>query len=185
MAHRVCPWWMGYVLASPLRRWLNSPEKTLAPYVFRGLTVLDVGCGMGHFSLPLARMVGGEGRVICVDLQQKMIDSLRRRATRAELIQRMDLRVCTEDSLGLDNLAGRVDFALVFAVAHEVPDIADLFAQLHTVLRPAGTLLLAEPAGHIKPDEFSETVAIAEKAGLAVVDWPEIRKSHSVVLQKQ
>lgn len=185
MAHHVCPWWMGYILAGPIRRRWYPPEKILAPYVFRGMTVLDVGCGMGHFSLPLARMVGGEGRVICVDLQEKMINSLRRRATRAELIQRLDLRVCSADSLGIDNLAGRLDFILLFAVAHEVPDVPGLFVQLHKALRPGGTLLLAEPSGHVKPEEFAVTLSAAEKPGLTVVDRPIIRKSHAVVLRKE
>ncbi len=185
MAHHVCPWWMGYLLAGPLRRRRHPPEKILAPFVFRGMTALDVGCGMGHFSLPLARMVGGEGRVICIDLQEKMINSLRRRATRAGLIRRLDLRVCSVDSLGIDNLAGRVDFVLLFAVAHEVPDVPGLFRELHSALRSGGTLLLAEPSNHVKPDEFARTVTVAESAGLIIIERPEISKSHTVLLKRE
>jgi len=44
MAHRVCPWWIGYLLANPLRRWLGQdPAKILSPYVREGMTVLEPG----------------------------------------------------------------------------------------------------------------------------------------------
>jgi hypothetical protein len=44
MAHRVCPWWIGYLLASPLRRWLGQdPAKILSPYVREGMTILEPG----------------------------------------------------------------------------------------------------------------------------------------------
>lgn len=80
MAHRVCPWWIGYYLASPIRRWLTKPEPIIAPYVEPGFTVWEPGPGMGFFTLPLAEMVGDYGRVVAVDLQSKMIGRLKRRA---------------------------------------------------------------------------------------------------------
>ena len=53
-AHRVCPWWLGYWLASPLRRLLHDPHTLLAPYVQPGMTVVEPGPGMGFLlsSLP-------------------------------------------------------------------------------------------------------------------------------------
>jgi len=182
MADHICPWWMGHVLACPLRRWFEKPEKVLAPYVTRGMTALDVGPGMGFFSLPLARMVGPDGRVVCVDVQPQMINSLRRRAGRAGLLERMDLRVCDTRSLGLDDLAGEIDLALGLAVAHEMPDIASFMRQIHAVLAPDGRFLLAEPAGHVKPDEFEKTVATAEQTGFSISDRPPIKRYHTVVL---
>ena len=82
----VCPWWLGPLLANPLRRLVQDPAAILAPHVREGMTVLEPGCGMGFFSLPLARLVGPGGRVVCVDLQRKMIEGLRRRAKRAGLL---------------------------------------------------------------------------------------------------
>ena len=120
--HRVCPWWLGYFLASPLRRLVQDPEKILKPYVKEGMTVLDIGSAMGFFTLPVARMVGEQGRVIAVDLQEKMIRSLQRRAQKAGLADRIETRICSSTSLGIDDLAGSVDVALAFAVLHEMPD---------------------------------------------------------------
>ena len=86
---RVCPWWMGYFLASSLRRLVQNPEKILKPYVKEGMTVIDVGSAMGFFTLPLAHLVGDRGRVIAIDLQEKMIRSLQRRAQKAGLAGRL------------------------------------------------------------------------------------------------
>lgn len=78
MAHRVCPWWIGYLLASPLRRWFGQdPIKIFSPYVREGITVLEPGPGMGFFTIPLARLVGASGKVIAIDVQTKMIAASR------------------------------------------------------------------------------------------------------------
>jgi ubiquinone/menaquinone biosynthesis C-methylase UbiE len=182
VAHSVCPWWLGYFLASPLRRLGQDPRKVLGPHVAPGMTVLDVGCAMGFFTLDAARMVGPSGRVVAVDLQPRMIASLERRAQRAGLADRIETRVCPGNSLGLEDLTGRVDFALAFAMVHEVPDQPRLMAELRSVLRESGRLLVAEPSGHVTEDEFRTSIGLAEQAGFAVLDRPAIRRSRSVVL---
>ncbi|QTA83790.1 SAM-dependent methyltransferase domain-containing protein [Desulfonema limicola] len=64
MSKRVCPIWIGYLLLNPIIKLYQNPEKILSPYVSEGMTVLDMGCAMGYFSLPLARMVGTGGKVM-------------------------------------------------------------------------------------------------------------------------
>ena len=90
MAHRVCPWWLGYLLASPLRRIVNNPRTLLAPYVSLGMTVLEPDPGMGFYTLELASLVGPSGKVGAVDVQPKMIQGLKRRAAKAGLLTRVD-----------------------------------------------------------------------------------------------
>ncbi|RPI92319.1 MAG: methyltransferase type 11, partial [Spirochaetales bacterium] len=57
----VFPWWGGYLLLGPLRKRRVDPAKLLEPYIYEGATVLDAGCAMGFFSLPMAVMVGPAG----------------------------------------------------------------------------------------------------------------------------
>lgn len=76
MAEKVCPVWVGYLLASPIRKLFQNPQKMLGHYIENGMKVLDVGCAKGFFSLPITRMVGSNGRVICVDMQDGVKDSL-------------------------------------------------------------------------------------------------------------
>ena len=139
MPHSVCPWWIGYLLLSPVRRWTQSPRRILEPWVRPGMTVVDVGCAMGYFTLPLAGLVGPDGRVVAVDLQERMLRALERRARRAGLSELIETRRCGADTLGLADLAGCVDFALVFAVAHEIPDVGKLMVELAALLSRGGT----------------------------------------------
>ena len=60
---RVCPWWGGYFIDNRLRRLLHDPQKILRPYVKPGMTAMDIGCGMGLFSIEMARLVGDNGQV--------------------------------------------------------------------------------------------------------------------------
>jgi 2-polyprenyl-3-methyl-5-hydroxy-6-metoxy-1,4-benzoquinol methylase len=184
MAEMVCPWWIGYLLASPLRRLTQDPEKILSRHVEPGMTVLDAGCAMGFFSLPMARMVGADGRVVCVDMQQRMLSSLARRARKAGLPERIDTRLCTQQSLGLDDLKERIDFAVAFAVVHEVPDPPRFLAEISAALRGSGRLLIAEPRGHVKPEPFEQTVRAAQEAGLTLLDRPDVPRSRAALLQK-
>ena len=182
MAHRVCPWWIGYLLASPLRRLLQNPRAIVKPYVSEGMTVLEPGPGMGFFTLELARLVGPKGRVIAIDVQPRMLAELMRRARKANLAERIEARQPKGDHLGLDDLRGAADFALAFAMVHEVPSAETLLADLHDALKPGAKMLLAEPAGHVNAGDYQKTLATAQKAGFTIESRPVIRRSQSAVL---
>jgi SAM-dependent methyltransferase len=185
MGERVCPWWLGYLLASPLRRLLHNERKILAPYIRPGMTVLEPGPGMGFFTLELARLVGPSGEIIAVDVQPKMIAGLKRRAARAHLLDRIDARLAERDSLGLNGLAGTVDFTLAFAVVHEMPSPGPFFADAAAASKPGARLLFVEPAGHVTEDLFARELQAAAGAGFRVIDRPNIPRTHAVLLQKQ
>ncbi len=184
MAERVCPWWMGYLLASPLRRWIEKPEKVLAPYVREGMTILEPGPGMGFFTLPLAALAGPSGRVVAVDLQARMLDALGRRALKAGLLPRIEMRLAQADSMGAGDLKGAVDLVWAFAVVHEMPSAERFFAEAAAALKPAGLLLLGEPSGHVKAEKFELELEAARAAGLEVAERPVFRRSLAALLRK-
>lgn len=185
MSHCVCPWWIGYLLLSPVRRWMQDPSELLRPYVHAGMTVLEPGPGMGFFTIPLAQLVGESGRVVAVDLQPKMIAALKRRAAKFNVAARVDARVTSAESLGVDDLAGRVDFALTFAMVHELPSASRFFQEISRSLKPGALLLLAEPRGHVNHAAFDAELAAAANAGLDLKDRPEVRRCHGAVLIKR
>ncbi len=184
MAERVCPWWIGYLLANPLRRFAHDPAKILSPYVREGMTVLEPGPGMGFFTIPLARLVGPSGRVIALDLQPRMLAGLKRRAAKAGVLERIDARLVAADSLGIADLAGGVDFTLAFAVVHEIPDGASFFPEVHAASKPGASLLLAEPKGHVNTKQFEREIQVAVEVGFTLSDRPLITRSHAAVFRK-
>jgi ubiquinone/menaquinone biosynthesis C-methylase UbiE len=184
MAHRVCPWWVGYFLISPFRRMRQNPADIVARYVREGQTILEPGPGMGFFTLELARVVGPRGRVVAVDVQVKMLEKLKRRATKAGLAGRIDARLVSPDSLGIGDLAGCVDFALAFAVIHELPDAARFFREIFAAGKRGCQLLIAEPKGHVKEPDFNIELGLAKEAGFEVLDRPQIKGSYTAALRK-
>jgi SAM-dependent methyltransferase len=182
--HRVCPWWMGPLLASPIRRLVHDPARLLGPFVRAGMTALEPGPGMGFFTLELARLVGPEGRVVAVEVEPRMIAGLRRRAERAGLLDRIEARVAPAATLALDAREGAFDFVLAFAVVHEMPSAEAFFAEAARAMKPGASLLLAEPAGHVAESEFASELAFAGRSGLEASDGPQIWRSRSVVLRK-
>lgn len=182
MAQHVCPLWVGYLLANPLRKIITNPNTILTPYVKKGMKVLDVGCAMGFFSLALARLVGSSGKVLCVDLQQKMLDRLEKRAQKASLSDRIETRLCQSNSLCLEDGYGSIDFALAFAVVHEVPSPETFFSEINKVMDKQGKLFVAEPKGHVGKGAFGNTIAIAERSGFKIICRPKIAWNWAVLL---
>lgn len=184
MSQHVCPVWVGYLLLSPVRKLLTNPDRILKPYVRSGMTVLDAGTAMGFFTLPLARLVGESGHVVCVDLQERMIASLKKRAAKAGLDARMEFRVCTSESLSIDDLAGTLDFALAIAVVHEAPDARRFLTGIFNALKKGGGLLFSEPTGHVSGDDFNGSLSLARAVGFEIHGMRRILRSHSALLTK-
>jgi ubiquinone/menaquinone biosynthesis C-methylase UbiE len=185
MAEHVCPWWLGYFLINPFRRWRQDPRQILSPYVGEGMTVLEPGPGMGFFTLELAEMVGAAGRVVAIDIQAKMLEKLKRRAAARGLHARIETRLAQKASMPVSDLREKVDFLLAFAMVHELPAARPFFQQAAECLKPGAFLLLAEPRGHVKAAQFETELAAAADAGFAVAGRPPMSKSHTVLLRKR
>jgi len=185
MKKHTCPVWAGYLLSSPLRKIILDPVTIVSPYVKPAMKVLDFGCSMGFFSLPMARLVGPKGKVLCVDIHEKMLEVLYYRAGRADLADRIETFLCNHDLSRLEVLEGDIDFTLAFAVIHELTDCAKLFFELHRKMNPAAKLLIAESRRQITMTEFSAMIATAENHGFEVIGNPKIGSYRTVLLTNQ
>ena len=178
--HRgVCTWWIAYTFDNPVRRLIHKPQKVLGNYVKEGMTVMDLGCGMGHFSIGMAGLVGPTGKVIAVDLQQKMLDVLGNRARRVGLSDRIFAYLCQADDIGIEVSA---EFILAFWMVHEVPDQKFFFKRLKAMLAVEGKILIAEPKMHVTAETFEGTLDIAQSCGLQCIERPDIRFSRTALL---
>lgn len=178
---RVCPWWLCYSFDNPLRRLIHDPERILNPHVKTGMTAVDIGCGMGHFTLGMAKLVGPGGKVIAVDLQEQMLAALGKRARKADLADRIVPHRCRPDLLGVE---GPADFVLAFWMAHEVRDKPLFFTQISAFLKPGGRLLLVEPKFHVTRSGFGRTVEACRAAGFRLLGEPAVALSRAVRMEK-
>ncbi|MCB4792466.1 MAG: class I SAM-dependent methyltransferase [Elusimicrobia bacterium] len=163
--HHLCPWWMGYWLISPFRKLMLNPEKVFTPFITVGMRVLEVGSGMGFFTVPFAKMVGESGKVVAVDIQKKMIDALKKRLLKRGLSERVEIRECKSDDLNIEGLKGSFDLVFAFAVVHEMPDRKKVFKEFYNALKPKGLLIYAEPKLVVKNLEFKQGLTDVYEAG--------------------
>lgn len=180
-----CPVWIGYLLASPLRRLFENPAKVVLPLVQPGQRILELGPGLGFFTVPLAKAVGPDGKVVCVDVQAGMLDRLGRRLAKRGLQGRVELRQCGPDDLGLDDVRGSFDVALALHVVHETPSPGQTVRALAASLKPDGQLLLVEPPGHCKRELWNDESNAAEQSGLVRVPHPSLEGRKMLALWRK
>ena len=167
----VAKWYHLLLYPDWFRRLQQKPKNFLSPLVRPGMTVADIGCGLGFNSLQLARLVGKSGRVLAVDFQPEMLRLAKTKAKKAGILERIQFIQCRRDDLMISE---RVDFVLTMWVAHEVPDLDRFFRQIRNILAPTGRYLLAEPRFHVKKQRYESICREAETAGLKKICEPKV-----------
>ena len=155
-----------------------------------GDVVADIGAGTGYFALPMAAMVGTEGRVLAVDIQPEMLAIIERRA-RAAGTANVEPVLATEQDPRLPS--GAVDVVLLVDAYHEFSHPREVMERVVESLSPRGRVVLVEYRGEdprvpIKP-LHKMTVAQAERemaaVGLALTDLhDDLPLQHVMVFQR-
>ena len=183
----ICPAWGAGGLDNSLRKITQNPQKILKPYIREGMTVLDVGCGPGFFSVEMAKMLNGSsGKVIAADIQQKMLDKISKKITGTPYEQRIQLHKSDFDSIarGLIPLSS-VDFVLAFWMIHEVSNQRSFLDELASLLKPDGLFFIVEPKFHVPKKAYNAMIDTLKEIGFTVVDTPKVFFSRAVVLKKE
>jgi ubiquinone/menaquinone biosynthesis C-methylase UbiE len=179
----VCPWWLCWTFDNPVRRLVHNPMRILSRFVHEGDTVIDIGAGMGYFSIPMAGLVGAHGKVIALDVQSRMLEELRQRAQKNNCSGRIETH-CVSESACAPQV--RADFALAFWMIHEVPDRERLFVEIRALLKDNAKLLIVEPKVHVIASAFRKTVEMATQAGFACQEeHPRIFMSRACVMTRR
>jgi ubiquinone/menaquinone biosynthesis C-methylase UbiE len=177
----VCPWYCCFTFDNIFRKLVQNPKKILSDYVKPGFRILDIGPGQGYFSIPMAEMVGPKGEIVAVDIQEKMVERLEKRARKYHVSDRIKCKLVKDANYSFNS---EFDFALAFWMIHEVPDKENLFNSIYRALKPGKLLLVAEPLLHVTAKMFEKTREIAESTGFKVINRPKIFFSKAVVLEK-
>jgi ubiquinone/menaquinone biosynthesis C-methylase UbiE len=174
----VCPWWLCFTFDNPFRRIFHDPVEILSPYLHKDDKAIDIGPGMGYFTIPLAQMVGSTGRVTAIDIQPKMFSALMERAKKKGVAEIIKTHLASPESIGIHEKA---DFILAFWMVHEVPDQRRFLSEIRDLMKPEGLFLMVEPVIHVSMKNFSCTIETANELGLLIKESPKIRMSRSAL----
>ena len=141
MAHKFDPSHC-WKLDNPDRRRIIPPEETLRKLGLRaGDVFVDIGCGIGYFTIPALHIVGPAGKVLGLDTSERMLNELSARATEDEL-HRLTLISTDEYSLGVK--LESVTFAFMANVLHEIDDRERFIGEVRSILVPEGKLAVID-----------------------------------------
>jgi ubiquinone/menaquinone biosynthesis C-methylase UbiE len=177
--NRVCPLELAGGLDNQVRRLLQNPWKLLGHYIRPGMTVLDLGCGPGFFSIEIAKMLMDSGKVIAADLQEGMLEKLSKKIRGTKLERRIEIHKCEATKIGV---AEPVDFVLVFYMIHEVPDQEALLEELKSILKPDGKIYIIEPMFHVSKKSFEAMTGKIKSLGFEIIESPKVFFSRTVLL---
>jgi SAM-dependent methyltransferase len=152
---------IGPFLNSPLRHLVQPPPRVIERSgVKPGMTILDLGCGSGAFTLPAAWVVGEGGKVYALDIQSAMLRQLERRLARARDhdIKNVELKQASAYELPLADES--LDLVMSVAAFHEIPDKPRALREVKRVLKRGGILALTELV--LDPDYPLATTVIKE-----------------------
>jgi len=176
---RICSVENAGGLDNSVRRMLQNPQKILKPYIGKGMTVLDLGCGPGFFSVEIAKMVSDSGKVIAADLQTGMLEKVTQKIKRTELERRIEIHKCEDDRIGVTE---NVDFVLAFYMIHETPSPEKLFEEVKSILKPGGKFYIIEPKFHVPKKSFEAMINNVSNLGFEILERPKVFFSRAVLL---
>lgn len=179
--NRVCPLENAGALDIGIRKLFHNPRKILSPYVKDSMTILDVGCGPGFFTIEMAKLVGQSGKVVAADLQQGMLEKLKAKINNTSLQNTIDLFLCQKNKIGI---AQEFDFILIFYMLHEVPDQSEFLKEIKSILKPDGKALIVEPKFHVNQKDFAKSLELMKNIGFDIIDEPKIFFSRSALISK-
>jgi ubiquinone/menaquinone biosynthesis C-methylase UbiE len=106
-----------------------------------GEVVADVGAGSGYFTFKIAPKVGKTGRVLAVDIQSEMLDTIRARAAALKLTNVVEVKDTETDPM---LPAGGVDLVLMVDVYHELAYPFEVMTKVREALKPGGRVVFVE-----------------------------------------
>lgn len=106
---------------------------------------LDIGCGRGEQSLPLAERVGPSGSVTSADLSRASLDALEAEAKALGLDGRIRTIHTSHDDLAADHSGGPYDRIVSSYALYYVQDAEPLLASIRSLLAPGGRFLFCGP----------------------------------------
>ncbi len=129
-------------LDRPARQEEEHPDKVIDALDLRpGEIVADLGAGSGYFTFRMAPKVGETGKVLAVEIQEKMLSTLR---TRAAALKATNVKVVPGSESDPHLPVTGVDLVLLVDVYHELAYPFEVMTKVREALRPGGQVVFVE-----------------------------------------
>ncbi|HSS05257.1 MAG TPA: methyltransferase domain-containing protein [Solirubrobacterales bacterium] len=161
-------WWRKNPSACPYgqRFWVEAPHPVITRDRLRsvlvpqpGERILEIGPGVGYYTLDIAEWLRPDGTVEIFDLQQEFLDHVIGRATERGL---RNVVPTLGDATALPFEDASIDAVVLTAVLGEIPDPIAALREIQRVLKPAGRLIVGELFGD---PHFTTRASLERQAG--------------------
>src|SRR6266571_4821065 len=187
MGHQAADW-----LERPEREAEEKPDLLLEALKLKpGDVVADIGAGTGYYSWRMAKLVGDQGLVYAVDIQQEMLDLLAKKMAERKISNvKGVLGTLTDPKLP----ANSVDLVLMVDVYHEFDHPYEMMQAICKALKPAGRVVLVEfraedPTVPIKEVHKMSEVQVRKEMSAHPLEWVEtiatLPWQHVIVFRKK
>ena len=144
------------------------------------MTVLDLGCGTGYFTLEIAKLLENKGKVIAADVQKGMLDFLKIKLRTSDLHDVIQIHNNQDTALGLTE---KVDFIFAFYSFHEMKYMDNIIIDIKNILKPETRVLISEQIFHVSRNQFDTIIHKMENTGLEICERPKIFLSRTVIMK--
>lgn len=129
-------------LDNPVRRKMLPPNEIVKGLNIKvGKSVADIGCGIGYFTIPLAKELGKGGKVYAVDINPLMLEETNKRVEEEKLTN-VEIIQSEENSFRLNDSS--VDIVFTSTVFHEVDSPEKFLEECKRILREDGILIILD-----------------------------------------
>jgi precorrin-6B methylase 2 len=141
---------IALVMGAPAAGWLERPEREKEEQSTKmidslglkpGMIVADIGAGSGVLTLMMTDKVGENGKVVAVDIQQKMLDRLAKKLKERQ-VDNVELVLGTDKSPRLPKES--IDLALMVDVYHEFAYPYEMMLEISKAMKPGGRVVFVE-----------------------------------------
>jgi ubiquinone/menaquinone biosynthesis C-methylase UbiE len=158
--------WTEYFLDSDYRRKGQPAERIISRSgIQRGMKVLEVGCGSGTYTIPIAQTVGKTGKVYGIDIKPKVLLRFQKKLSQKPNQDLDNVYSLLENACHLPFQDESFDRVLMVSVLPEIPDGQKALAEIKRVLKPHGILAVTEVMADPDYPFKQATIAMGEKAG--------------------
>lgn len=170
-------------LDNPTRRKYMPPYKTLEKFGLKSKgtgTFLDIGCGIGYFTIPAAKILSN-GRAIGIDILPEMLEHAKERA---EGLNNIEFKLCEEYKFPIESES--IDYAMLSNVLHEIEDKNKYIKEIKRTLNKDGQIFIIEwkkvetnygpPIDHRISQE--EVIELFQSNGFKLLEYVEVSKHH-------